>query len=241
MLRNLNADQISDGFLNRFVILNGQDVEPQFNNYPLYNVPKSILEHIMSIPMGTGYSEAVLTGKNQRITYLSDDQCHVIALSEEAKEYYETFIGDADLDGSDIYNFCLNDESEIKREISVRWRENALRMAVALSAYEKFTEVPLYVLEWCYNLVKGSSLKFLQLFEAKASQTQYEEVKQKALTWFKTQDDSTKWHDLSYLARNARPFSTMKSKDRRELLDDLVESKYLSKKTENNTEFFQFS
>lgn len=239
LLCNLNADQISDGFLNRFVILNGQDVEPQFNNDAVNKVPESILEHIMSIPMGTGYSEAALTGKNQHVTYLSDDQYHVIALSEEAKEYYETFIGDADIKDTDIYRFCLSDESEIKREISIRWRENALRMAVALSAYEKFTEVPLYVLEWCYNLVKGSSLKFLQLFEAKASQTQYEEVKQKALTWFKTQDDSTKWHDLSYLARNARPFSTMKSKDRRELLDDLVESKYLSKKTENLTDFYQ--
>ena len=77
-------------------------------------------------------------------------------------------------------------------------------MAVALSAYEKFDEVPLSVLEWCYNLVKRSSLNFLQLFEEKASQTQYEELKQKALTWFRSQNNKTQYHTLSELARNAR-------------------------------------
>lgn len=239
LLRHLNADQISDGFLNRFIILNGQDVEPQFNTYPIYDVPENILEHMVSISMATGYSEPSLTGANQRVNYFADDEYRIIPLSEDAKRYYDTFIGDADIKGTNIYGFCLNDESEIKREISVRWRENALRMAVALSAYEKFDEVPLNLLEWCYNLVKQSSLNFLQLFEEKASQTQYEELKQKALTWFRSQSPSGQYYPLSHLARNARPFSTMKGKERTELLDDLVESKYLTKKTENNTDFYQ--
>lgn len=235
LLRYLNADQISDGFLNRFIILNGQDVDPQFNHDPVYGIPEDILEHIRSIKMATGYSDASVTGLN----HFTNDEYRTIPCSEDAKRYYNTYIGDADIKNTDIYNFCLNDESEIKREISVRWRENALRMAVALSAYEKYDEVPLNVLEWCYNLVKQSSLNFLQLFEEKASLTQYEEFKQKALTWFNSQNDLTKWYDLSYLARNVRPFSKMKSKDRRDLLDDLVESNYLSKKTENNTDFYQ--
>lgn len=239
LLRHLNAGQISDGFLNRFIILNGQNVEPQLNKRPSCDIPVSILEHIMSIPMGTGYSEATLNGSNQRINYLADDEYCVIPFSKEANEYYETFIGDADIKDTDIYNFCQNDASEIKREISVRWRENALRMAVALSVYEKFNEVPLHVLEWCYNLVKQSSLNFLQLFEEKASQTQYEELKAKALTWFRSQNDLQKWHDLSHLARNARPFSAMKGKERKELLDDLVESGYLQTKTENATISFR--
>jgi hypothetical protein len=237
LLRYLNADQISDGFLNRFIILNGQDVDPQFNHDPVYGIPEDILEHIRSIKMATGYSDASVTGLN----HFTNDEYRTIPCSEDAKRYYNTYIGDADIKNTDIYNFCLNDESEIKREISVRWRENALRMAVALSAYEKYDEVPLNVLEWCYNLVKQSSLNFLQLFEEKASLTQYEEFKQKALTWFNSQNDLTKWYDLSYLARNVRPFSKMKSKDRRDLLDDLVESNYLSKKTENNTDFYQLS
>jgi hypothetical protein len=239
LLRYLNADQISDGFLNRFIILNGQDVAPQFNIDPKYDVPKNILEHIVSIPMVTGYSEPTLTGTNQRVTYFTENEYRIIPFSEDAKRYYNTFIGDADIENTDIYRFCLNDESEIKREISVRWRENALRMAVAISAYEKFDEVPLNVLEWCYNLVKQSSLNFLQLFQEKASQTQYEELKQKALTWFNSQNDLKKWHDLSHLARNARPFSAMKSKERTELLDDLVKSKYLQMKNENNTLFYR--
>jgi hypothetical protein len=239
LLRYLNADQISDGFLNRFIILNGQDVAPQFNIDPKYDVPKNILEHIVSIPMVTGYSEPTLTGTNQRVTYFTENEYRIIPFSEDAKRYYNTFIGDADIENTDIYRFCLNDESEIKREISVRWRENALRMAVAISAYEKFDEVPLNVLKWCYNLVKQSSLNFLQLFQEKASQTQYEELKQKALTWFNSQNDLKKWHDLSHLARNARPFSAMKSKERTELLDDLVKSKYLQMKNENNTLFYR--
>lgn len=235
LLRYLNADQISDGFLNRFIILNGQDVVPQFNHDPVYGIPEDILEHISSIKMATGYSDASVADLN----HFTNDEYRTIPCSEDAKRYYNTYIGDADIKNTDIYNFCLNDESEIKREISVRWRENALRMAVALSAYEKFNEVPLSVLEWCYNLVKQSSLNFLQLFEEKASQTQYEELKQKALTWFNSQNDLKKWHDLSYLARSARPFSTMKSKERKELLDDLVESQYLQMKDENKTIFYR--
>jgi energy-coupling factor transporter ATP-binding protein EcfA2 len=235
LLRYLNSDQISDGFLNRFIILNGQDVDPQFNHDPVYGIPKDILEHISSIKMATGYSDASVTGLN----HFTNDEYRTIPCSEDAKRYYNTYIGDADIKNTDIYNFCLNDESEIKREISIRWRENALRMAVALSAYEKFDEVPLSVLEWCYNLVKQSSLNFLQLFEEKASQTQYEELKQKALTWFRSQNNKTQYHTLSELARNARPFSTMKSKERKELLDDLVESQYLQLKDENKTIFYR--
>ena len=231
LLRYLNADQISDGFLNRFIILNGQNVDPQFNHDPVYGIPEDILEHISSIKMATGYSDASVTGLN----HFTNDEYRTIPCSKDAKRYYNTYIGDADIKGTDIYRFCLNDESEIKREISVRWRENALRMAVALSAYEKFDEVPLNVLKWCYNLVKQSSLNFLQLFEEKALQTQYEELKQKALTWFRSQNASEEYYPLSHLARNARPFSTMKSKERKELLDDLVESGYLQTKTENVT------
>lgn len=235
LLRYLNADQISDGFLNRFIILNGQDVDPQFNHDPVYSIPEDILEHISSIKMATGYSDTNVTGLNH---FTNNEYC-TIPCSEDAKRYYNTYIGDADIKNTDIYNFCLNDESEIKREISVRWRENALRMAVALSAYEKFDEVPLSVLEWCYNIVKQSSLNFLQLFGEKASQTQYEELKEKALTWFRSQNNKTQYHTLSELARNARPFSTMKSKERKELLDDLVESQYLQMKDENKTIFYR--
>lgn len=239
LLRNLNTEQISDGFLNRFIILNGQDVEPQFNIAPEYDIPADILEHMVSIPMGTGYSEPSLTGSNQRVTYFTDNEYRIIPFSEDAKRYYNTFIGDADIENTDIYRFCLNDESEIKREISVRWRENALRMAVAISAYEKFDEVPLNVLEWCYNLVKQSSLNFLQLFQEKASQTQYEELKQKAVTWFRSQNPLGQYYSLSHLARNARPFSTTKSKERLELLNDLVESEHLQKKIEDETIFYR--
>ncbi|MEA2072738.1 MAG: hypothetical protein U9O86_04075 [Campylobacterota bacterium] len=78
-------------------------------------------------------------------------------------------------------------------------------------------------MQWCYKLVKNSSLSFIASFENGSSTTKYEILKNKAISWFKKQEKD-KYIPLTYLAQSARPFSALKSKERRELLDDLIES-----------------
>lgn len=65
------------------------------------------------------------------------------------------------------------------------------------------------------------------MFEKETAGTKHEQQKNKAIQWFKSQEKD-KWFTLSHLAKNARPLSSLKSKERKELLDDLVESGILS-------------
>ena len=235
LLSQLNDSMLHDGFLNRIIILNGQNVMPQFNNKPHYDIPDEIIEHIKSIRMSKLFrppedgEEAYRTDSTD-LNYFNEDEYKIIELSADALKYYHEFIGDADLEDTDIYNYCKNDVSEIKRDTSVRWRENAIRLATALTAYEKLESVSLEVLAWCYLFVKESSISFISMFEKEAGGTKYEQQKYKAIQWFKGQEKG-KWYPLSYLANSARPFSSLKSKERKELLDDLVASGILSYQT----------
>lgn len=243
LLSQLSDTMLHDGFLNRFIIFNGQEIKPRFNDFPEYELPSELLEHLKSIKMTNFYREDEESEedmneqlKSHGIDFFKDDEKVTIPLSKEAHYYYSKVIGDADIENTDIYKYCLDDEAEIKRAISVRWRENSIRLATALVALEKLEEVPLCILEWSYKLVKNSSLNFLALFQNDAPETKYEILKNKAINWFKKQDEN-KYVSLSYLAQNARPFSSIKSKERNDLLDDLVESGIIIKKIDDSQSF----
>lgn len=222
LLNHLDETMLHDGFLNRFIILNGHDVQPQFNKEPLYDVPNEIIDHIKSIKVSKSFvpTEDEENMDSSELEYFDENRYKTICLSKEASEYYHHLIGDADIENTDIYKFCLDDDTEINRAVSVRWRENSIRLATALTAYEKLETVSEDVLIWCYELVKSSSLDFIKMFTKEASQTKYELLKEKAINAFKKQDKE-KWISLSYLSRSVRPFKSIKSKERQELLEDL--------------------
>lgn len=224
LLNVIGVNQVHDGFLNRFIFLDGNNIKPTFNDNPQFNVPRDIIEHINSINMCRNTND------------INDDSYKIIPFSSEASKYYHKEIGDADIRNSDIYNYCQDDLNETKRAISIRWRENALRLATAFTAYEKHKEISLNILKLSYRLVKDSSINFLNTFNEKAAETKYSILKDKAIAWFgnnKTKDNITK----SHLARNAHVFKNLKPKDRNELLEDLVDIGLIVKyqNSSNNT------
>ena len=226
LFKHLTDDMLHDGFLNRFIILNGHDVEPIFPQNVFKGTPKELVEHLK------------LLQKNNFTNHDASVKI-IVPLSAKARAYYHEYIGDADIKNTDIYRYCLNDETDVKRAISIRWRENAIRLATALTAFEKLDVVSLEVLKWCYSLVKHSSLSFMASFEKEASVTKYEMLKNKAIQWFKKRKDDKV--SLTYLAQNARPFSTLKSKERVELLDDLIESGFIVKQIEENSYYYKLA
>lgn len=149
LLSTLDASKIHDGFLNRFIIFDAYGIQPQFNDFPIYDTPISILNHIKSIKISQIINNELLEQLeeqeeferkaffNAELSYFDDDTYKTILLSTEADEYYRKFIGDADIPNTDIEKYCMNDEDESKRAISTRWRENTIRLATALTAYEK--------------------------------------------------------------------------------------------------------
>lgn len=218
LLKHLTEDMIQDGFLNRFIILNGNNIPSIFPKEVFHSVPNELIEHLQSLEKNNF--------KNDEISKI------IIPMSSEAREYYDNFIGDADIPHTDIYKFCLNDETEIKRDISVRWRENSIRLATALSAFEKLDKVSLEVLKWAYSFVQSSSLSFVKMFENNANETKYQQLKNKAINWFKSH--SEEYYSLSYLSRSARPFKGINRKDRQELLEDLIDSEIIEHKSNVN-------
>ncbi len=223
LFKHLTDDMLHDRFLNRFIVLDGNEVDPIFNKKPFKGIPNQLLKHLETL---------------QKNNFVNNDGIQItIPLSDEARKYYNEFIGDADIHDTDIYRYCINDESEVKRAVSIRWRENTIRLATALTAFEKLDEVSLEVLNWCYNLIKNSSLIFIDSFEKEASITKYEMLKTKAIQWFeKYKGDRV---SLTFLAQKARPFCTLKSKERLELLDDLIESGLIIKQIEENTNYYK--
>lgn len=219
LLSNLKEKMIHDGFLNRFIIMNGSNIQPwQLENIVQKNIPESIKNRISAILTTIFYN------KNELI----------IKRSIDAKKYYNDFIGTPYKEGSDIQAFCKNGNFEENAAISNRWRENALRLATALTAYdislvpvtyESISEVSKEVLEWSYTFIKNISIEFYKTFEDEANQTTYQKNKDKAIKWFKEkQINPSIKHSLSYLVQYSRVFKNLQPAQRKVLLNDLIES-----------------
>ncbi|MEA2019633.1 MAG: hypothetical protein U9N59_14425 [Campylobacterota bacterium] len=254
LLTSLDASKLHDGFLNRFIILDSYGIEPVFHAKPEYDIPIEILNHIESIPISqiinddymkmmkeNGDFEYNSTFNNQ-LEYFENDYYKTIKLSEDADDFYDNFIGDVDIKNTDIYRYCINDTDETKRAISVRWRENTIRLATALVSYEKKDVISLEVLRWCYNLVKNSSIHFLNMFNNESIASKYLLLKQRAITWFKNNPERV---PLTHLSINVSIFKPLKAKDRNELLSDLEEigiltSEKIKGKNNKPTTYYKF-
>ncbi len=237
LFKDLKEDMLSDGFLNRFIIMNGSEMDP-WTTKTLVNkeIPKDIQSHLSSfITTIYGFKKTDYTDG----TAPNKEDFLVLKMSPDAKNYYDSHIGNAYTEDSDIYALCKNDQSGIMQEISVRWRENALRLATAITAYELQPHVTLETLQWCYTFVKTMSLEFLKTFENEANKSKYEEQKEKAILWFKMHSGNTNTlHEISTLPQSARVFKNLSRAERIALLDDLVDQGILKKTADDK--FVQF-
>lgn len=120
LLSRLKKEMLHDGFLNRFIILEGTGFKP----YITHKDSSSDRKEFQDI---FDFYEKVNEFENTNIP-----------MSGKAQDYYWNVIGDPYSEGTEINIFCKeNDEDfETNSSISNRWRENALRLATAITAYE---------------------------------------------------------------------------------------------------------
>lgn len=234
-----NISMINDGFMNRFIILNGEDVKPIFNGIETQKeLPEDILDHIKHLADNQPATDMLLDGINPP-TYFSDDSPKVIKMTPEAQDYYAYAIGDADLEDSDIHQFCSSEEennielSNLRRNISIRWRENSIRYATALAAYEGYQEIELYILKYAYNYVKTLGIQFLNLFKKEIVQTKLQKQMALAEQWFREQKEKSKSshnkrYSLSTIGQYMYPLKHLKGSERKLILDELVSINVLS-------------
>jgi len=120
LLTRLKRSMLHDGFLNRFVIMDGSDLHPYIDN-DFNHSSNNQFEDVIN------FYEKVKHYPNTPIN-----------MTYEAKEYYKS-IGSPYEEGTDIHKFCtenLEEDFETNASTSNRWRENALRLATAITAYE---------------------------------------------------------------------------------------------------------
>lgn len=120
LLTRLKRSMLHDGFLNRFIIMDGSDLYPYINNDHKYQSNNQFEDTI-------NFYSKVKRYPNTPIT-----------MSDEAKKYYIS-IGSPYEENTDIQRFCKDnqdEEFETNASIANRWRENALRLATAITTYE---------------------------------------------------------------------------------------------------------
>ena len=128
LLSRLKKEMVHDGFLNRFIFINGNDLDP-------YSLPKPNYEtrHLQIETNSKAFTS--ISDFHEKIRQYENTP---IKFSKEAYDCYFDEIGDPYQEGTDIYNFCKHNDNDFDTNVvmSTRWRENALRLATAITAYE---------------------------------------------------------------------------------------------------------
>jgi hypothetical protein len=212
LLDNLDDKFIRDGFINRFMFIDGSEMVPLEDQLaiPKKEVPDDIREHIADI-------------KTKLLEYIKSNNVSfkIIPMRPESLRFFKEGIGTRFKVGSDIYSYCKAGAEETRGALSGRWRENALRLATAISAYEGFEEVSEEVLKWAYTFVKTLGIDFYDKYERDISITRWSGLKDKATDWFHNHGKNGEGFTKTELQQNARPFKGLKKNERNELLEDL--------------------
>lgn len=210
LLNNLDDSLLADGYINRFIFVDGTDIKPTFVEPEKIDRDKPMWFADIENDIRNNY-----TGWDKEYTR--------IPMNVDARDYYLKFIGDCDWEGSDIHAFCKDDE--YYRQVSQRWAENTIRLATALAAMEGLTSVPKWLIEWCYKFVKGNSIKFIDLFKD-------HEVKSDLVIHIEKIKDKLKAYNgaeinKSFINSKVTRFKNLEIRMKNEVMTHLVENGYL--------------
>lgn len=243
-LKRIGDDQIYDGLLNRFIIMDGTGIDSIKRRDSKRSIDSNIIDRMAMLLL------ALLNNRqSNRNEYLTID------MDNAASDYYYNFIGEEDDAESDIGKYCNQSDFERRASVSGRWRENAIRLATAVTAYEmeiqedqitSVSTVTKEVLEWAYELIKRNSLVFLDTFDKESQQSEWAILRDKAIKWFKAkhEEDADRWYPKSELTRSSNPFKRSTPSDRENLYRDLIEIGAINTKnggTTGNAEFYQYN
>lgn len=236
LMNQLKEEMLYDGFLNRFIILDGSNMEPLTKQTMIHkSIPINISAHLNHFTTNVIIANSV--GYKENIS--QDGEFLTIPMSNDAREYYWKNIGDAYENGSDIYILRQSDTTGVLQEVSARWRENALRLATAVTAYELHAKVELETLKWAYAFVKKSSRSFLNTFQQEAQKTKYEKDYDNALQWFKSNCLKGQWHEISKLSQKARVFKNLKISGTKQLIDALLDDEVIERSPDGKSVRFK--
>ena len=214
---SLTSEMVDDGFLNRIVVINTMNDEKTVNHFIDKKVPAALIDHVRkvgerAVSMGGNLAEAA--SENAHIM----PNKYLIPFSKSAMDLIEE-IGTIHKKGSITHKYCTGALLEnLKTPLTGRWREIAMRMATAISAFEMHDEIKRETLQWCWDLVSFYGDRFITLFDEKAQGSQYQKDRELFLNKIR---EYPRGLERTAMGRN-RTFNKLDSRNRMAIITDLI-------------------
>ncbi len=203
---------VEGGFLNRFVGIMAAGSEVLTNETPAFDPPEELVTHITEV------------------------RNHLVGLGNLAEQKFSS----ADIEPDSIdYSFDAESRlllDEFKRKITklykddefmanmaARWRENAMRLALALSVFSdpKCQAIDVTLTKWCIDYVEFYGNQFAKsVLEHSRPKHEYGRVRRDFLLAFRRRPEGT---PPSALGQSA-PWKSVSARIRSEIIDDLMKS-----------------
>ena len=202
LMEHVERKYLNDGTLNRFIFVDGTHHKPtESGTWGERDISPQLLHHLNTFQ-------------------IIDEDSKKMRLEADALIYWKHGIGDHSLGTGELGNWCGDDDTRLA--LASRVKLNALRLATALAFFEGMEEVPKWVLEWCFNFTLLNMENFKRLYHEDTETSEIMEQIDAVLNWW---DRRPRGEHISktILAKTATRLKRMKSRQRGELLDELLE------------------
>jgi len=202
LMNHVERKYLEDGTLNRFLFIDGTNHRPTRNDsFGEINIPPQLMAYLDTFQ-------------------IVDEETVMMRLDDDARTYWVYGMGDIQVGTGEISRWCNDDD--IKLNIASRVNLNALRLATALAFFEGMETLPKWLLEWCFNFALLNMDNFYRLYYEDNESSELMDDIEAVMNWWDIQSPGAHV-SKTVLARNATRLKTMKSRQRGELLKELVE------------------
>jgi len=205
----IDNQSVEGGFINRFVGVISQELAIK-NDDPLFNPPNHLIEHVALVR--THLAGVGNLGNEKFSNSDLDPYAMVYPFDDESRRLLDEF-------RQEITREYSNDE--FMASMSVRWRENAMRMALALAVFSTPTvrKIDAIVTRWCIDFVRFHGKQFASaVLEHAKPKSPYGLIRRDFLAAFRSNPQGTQPTELGKKA----PWRNVKARDRKEIIDDLI-------------------
>ena len=160
---NLTTAQIDDGFLNRLLVIDADlpclpEREPSF-----LPVPDFLKKWARRLRNPDNADDCLLVG--EETDYSQSPTMHSIAISAGAKQVFDDF--KRELKAKEAAG------EYIEPKLTKRWREIAMRLALAVTVCDEQEQIPAYIAEWCVDYVRHYGGQFMRLASSKVADSDF--------------------------------------------------------------------
>jgi hypothetical protein len=208
---SISKEMALNGTLNRFITIHNEDYKPRFNDTCESKPPAWLIQHVKKIRDIEMFGTTTKSDMDANI----QPEWTEIPFSKDAMTL-KNKIGDPEQEGTLLFQYCQDRPSSMS--MVVRWRENAMRLATAISVFENHKEISRETLEWSWCFVKHWGNDFISRFAENSGLSEYS---RRADDYAEKLKDFPDGLNSSELGRKG-PFRNQNAPERKAILHDLA-------------------